>query len=138
MPLYKSRSVANLTDVAWLVWSPTFTMSTVGGTPITAAVSGGGARYKQIGNTVFFEMDATISNVGVGNSGLFIFTIPVTTSATAIPACVGKEVIMTAKMVVGANWSTTQISIGFADGVTAVLSGGNGTRFNVAGFYRVL
>lgn len=120
---------------SWSTWTPTFTMSTVGGTPITAAVSGNGARYKQVGKTVFWSLDVTISNVGSGNSGIFIFSSPITAvNSSVVYGGNGKEAVTSGKMLAIGNWDGTSQTIAFADN-SAILAGGNGTRFQVSGFY---
>lgn len=132
---FSGSTVAGLSDVAWATWTPTFTMSTVGGTPITAAVSGTGARFKQIGKTVYFTLDATISNIGVGNAGAFLFTLPVTAfNASVVVVGTGKEPVVTGKLLSMSSNSATQGSIVFYDN-TGLITGGNGVRPQCGGFY---
>ena len=118
---------------AWSTWSPTFTTTSPGGTPITAAVQGNGARYRQIGKTIFFTLDFQISNIGVGNTGTVTFTFPVTgLNASLVMAGSGKEVINTAKLVALATNSATTGTITMYDGTSPIVAN---NRFQVGGFY---
>lgn len=58
-------------NAAWTAWTPTITAST--GTITTKSAV---ARFKQIGKTVFFSADITITNAGSGTDFLVI-TVPV-------------------------------------------------------------
>jgi len=118
---------------AWSTWVPTFTMSTVGGTPITATTSGSGARYKKIGKTMFFTLDATISDVGVGNSGQFIASLPLSMlSGSTIIVGSGKEVATLGKLLGIQAWSATEVSMVTYDNLS-LITGGNGTRVLMGG-----
>lgn len=120
---------------AWAAWSPTFTMSTVGGTPITAATSGTGARYVQVGKMVVASLDATISNIGVGNNGAFIFSLPVTAFNASSPVGgSGVEVSTVGKFVTVQLQDTTHATTKFYDN-TSLLTGGNGTRVQLMAIY---
>lgn len=124
-------------QTAWSTWSPSFSMSSPGGTLITAALSGSGngARYKQIGKTVFWSLDVTISDVGVGNGGAFVFTNPVNAvNGNAVYGGVGREAATTGKLLAIGNNSISSMTIAYGDN-SQILSGGNGTRFQVSGFY---
>ena len=123
---------------AWsTAWAPTFTMQTVGGTPITAAVSANGARFKYLEpwKTVLFSLDATISNVGVGNSGVFLFTLPITgLNASSVIAGGGLEAVTTLKGISMRGIDATHGGAIFSDN-TSFVTGGNGTRPIFGGMY---
>lgn len=118
---------------AWSTWSPTFTTTTVGGTPITAGITGNGARYRQVGKTTFFDLDFQITNIGVGNSGQVTFTLPVTAvNASYVLAASGKEIVNTNKFVVTQSWTTTSGALIFYDATTPITAN---NRFVLGGFY---
>lgn len=120
-------------QTAYSTWSPTFSTTTVGGTPITASTSGTAARFKQIGKIVYFSLDFQITNVGVGNSGQVTFTLPVTAfNASYVLTATGKEVINTSKLLAIASQSTTTGGLILYDGTTAITVN---NRFNFGGFY---
>lgn len=120
-------------DAAWPTWSPTFTTTTVGGTPITAAVIATGARFKQVGKLVNFTLDFQISNIGAGNTGLVTFTLPVTAaSASLVLAGSGKEVINTAKLLAIGSSSATIGTIAMYDATSPIVLN---NRFQLGGFY---
>jgi hypothetical protein len=66
---------------AWSTWTPTYTGFS--GTPTTNI-----ARYKQIGKTVFVDLDMS----GTSNATGFAFTLPVTGGALGITFAVGRAV----------------------------------------------
>lgn len=124
---------------AWATWTPTFAMSVVGGTPITAALSGGGngARYKYLEpwKFVIFTIDATISNVGIGNNGAFVFSLPIPgLNASVDITGSGREAITTGKGLSVYESDATHGSVLFTDN-TSLLTGGNGTRPVFGGMY---
>jgi hypothetical protein len=124
-------------SAALTVWTPTITMSTVGGTPITAAPTGTLCRYKQNGKIITCTIDIAISNIGAGNSGLLIVSLPVSAyNNSAIMFGGGKEVVTSGKLLNIANFSISQVCVNYYDN-TSLITTGNGTRINCGVIYEV-
>lgn len=120
-------------NAAWTAWTPTFSMTTTGGTLISTSTNL--ARYMQIGKTVFFQVDMVISSVGVGNSGSLLFTLPATMqSSVGVIGATGKEVITLGKLLSVQRNDTTHGAVLVYDN-TSLITGGNGTRPCFAGMY---
>lgn len=64
-------------NTAWTSYTVTATAQTPGGTPPTFTATG---RYKQIGKTVFVQVDVTVTSAGTGSGGLRV-SLPFTAAA---------------------------------------------------------
>lgn len=121
------------TGTAWTTYSPTVTAQTPGVTPPTFTVNT--ARYKQLGKTVFVEIDITVTAAGTG-AGQIDATLPVTAAAAGY-YLTGLDRGLTAKAVWaaingGGSSSTTLMAIAFYDGTTAIATN---SRPAVSGVY---
>jgi hypothetical protein len=76
-----AMSKINLTYSDWTAWVPTWDTNGAGTVPVNSVSF---ARYKRIGNTVFFKIDATvqIQNSDAATTAIR-FTLPVNTTAVA-------------------------------------------------------
>jgi len=114
---------------AWTTWTPTITAGS--GSFTTASGSG---RYIQIGKTVFFKLDVTITTVGTGSG--CVFTLPVTASAswTAGQVASGREDALTGLACSAKLATSTTASVSRYDNGN-IASGGNGTVIRLMGTY---
>lgn len=85
-------------QAAWTAWTPTYAGST-SGTPVVTTTS---ARFQQIGKTVHFHLDATITNVGTAVGNFMTFTLPAAPLTPGSQIAMGRE-IATAGLVVAAQ-----------------------------------
>lgn len=110
----------------WVTWAPT--ISSVGGTITAHTVNA--ALYCQIGKTILFQLDVTITTVGTA-TGAFQWTHPVT-AAAGLPAFCGIEAALTGVALVAFGNSTTVGRALEYDGTTALATG---ARIIVSGAY---
>lgn len=119
-------------DKGWTTYTPTSAFSTPG-TSVMGAVSG---RWKKLGKTVFFSVDAIVTTVGTA-SGNWVIGLPTATNATSLGQTVGatgKEVITTGALLAIQGGSTTTVNVNKYDNTSLALAG-NGSRIIFAGFY---
>lgn len=119
---------ADLTG-AWTSYTPTFACSS--GTPTTTTNVG---RYKQIGKSIFFTADITITTVGTCAGTLFI-GIPATSGTVKYGGVSGIEVGVNNKSITGyVSNGEAFVRANFYDGTTAATSG---NRVVVGGTYEI-
>jgi hypothetical protein len=117
-------TVANLADVAWSTYTPTF--SAQSGSITTATASG---RYKVIGKTVHFMAQLAITTNGTGATAI-ILSLPV----TALEASFGFSGVTTTGGQVLLGWTsdTSHVTI---ETPTSGYPGGNGVTLVISGIY---
>ncbi|SIO53833.1 hypothetical protein SAMN05443247_07624 [Bradyrhizobium erythrophlei] len=123
---------AALDNLAWTAYTPSSAFATPG-TSVMATAAG---RWKQIGKTVHFSVDATVTTVGTG-TGSWVIGLPTASSASnPIIGASGKEVItlgvLLAIQAVGSP-ATTCTVLKYDN--TSLAAGGNGTRVQFNGTY---
>lgn len=91
--------------LAWTSFTPTVTAASGSITSYTVAAS-----YVQIGKTVHFHANITITNNGTG-AGNVTMTLPVTALNTSTVNCYGRADGVSGKSLQGINATTTQLAI---------------------------
>lgn len=110
----------------WIAYTPTLTAGA--GTFTTASATG---RYKQIGKTVHFRVQITITTVGTGT--LPVFTLPVTPFEIANVVVHGNDRGVSGKAVTGRSaGGATTIGVTFYDGTNPSV---NGAIFGLSGVF---
>lgn len=113
---------------AWTAWTPTITAATGSFTATSAS-----ARYIQIGKTVHFKCDITITTVGTG-TGL-LFTLPVNAASTIGTVCYGREDALNGAMCMGKlNSVNNQVTV-FKYDNTNIAASGSGSIIRLIGTY---
>lgn len=102
----ESGTAINITSGlgAWTSWTPTVTA----GSGTFTSVSGSG-KYTQIGKTVIWRVDITITTVGTA-SGAVLFTIPVTSAVSVGMIGSGREDALSGKALTCKLTTTSQAS----------------------------
>lgn len=113
---------------AWQAWTPTVTAG--GGTFTSVAGTG---RYTQIGKTIFYKVDITITTVGTA-TGEVLFTLPGTAQSGAGNVGSGREDAVSGKIISAKLVSTTQASSSNYDNTSWIASGSIG---RLSGFFEV-
>jgi hypothetical protein len=112
---------------SWAAYSPLIS-SSVGA--FSVATSSG--RWIRRGNTVFFYLSVSVTNIGTA-SGLFYITLPVTAVQAGIPCAWGQEVSATGVMLQATTSPDgTKMSIRKYDASVPLV---NGYTYSLTGFY---
>ena len=114
---------------AWSAYTP----SSAFATPGTSVMGAANGRWKQIGKTVFFSADCTVTTVGTG-AGAWIIGLPTATTAGQVVGASGKEVITSGFLLSISTASTTTVSVNKYDNTSIALLG-NGSRVAFVGVY---
>ena len=130
--IWTPPAVSDLTDASWTPWVPSWTWGSPGGTPATFVTNT--ARYKQIGKSVWFQADVTITSLGVGNSAGLLFTTPVSIRPGTNLIGSGREAVNTGKQLQVSAASGSQGSALTFDNASPATLPVN-SRYQFGGFY---
>lgn len=118
-----------LDNTAWTTYTPTSAF----GTPGTSVMGTAIGRWKQIGKTVFFSADCTVTTVGTG-TGNWNVGLPTATQAGIVVGASGKEVATLGVMLGVKGATTLSVDVTKYDN-TSIALGGNGSRIIFLGTY---
>ena len=126
----------SLQDVPWQTFVPSFSWGSPGSGAASFTINN--ARYKQIGKTVFFTIDVTMTAVGTGTSAGLVYGLPVNlgqpSGINALIIGSGRETATLGKLLGVADNSTTTGYLTFYDSASPVTAGAGG-RFKFGGCY---
>lgn len=120
---------AAIDNLAWTTYTPSSAFQTPGTSVMGASLG----RFKQMGKTVWFSVDCTVTTVGTATGAWFI-GLPVTAGGPGtVVGASGKEVI-TLGVLLSVGGGATTITVQKFDN-TSLTAGGNGTRVQIGGTF---
>lgn len=129
LPLSVANGGTGDTGSVWTAYTPSSALSTPG-TSVMATALG---RWKSIGKTIFFAIDATITTVGTG-TGMWVLGLPVAATTFQIIPASGRELVTLGAALAISSASASTVHCAKYDN-TSLAAGGNGTRVMIGGVY---